>query len=127
MTAESKKSVTVEHVRAVTPGRDLGLCGIRMEGGRIVAVGPDVRPGVGDEILDGTGLTAVPGFIDIHSHGRSGADFCDATDAAFATIGHDKLKDGGTRRKERGPRAWACIWKGRSSIARWPARRTPRT
>ena len=96
MTAESKKSVTVEHVRAVTPGRDLGLCGIRMEGGRIVAVGPDVRPGVGDEILDGTGLTAVPGFIDIHSHGRSGADFCDATDAAFATIGHDKLKDGVT-------------------------------
>ena len=96
MTTREEKSVTVEHVRAVTPGRDLGVCGIRMEGGRIAAVGPDVRPRAGDEVLDGTGLTAIPGFIDIHSHGRSGADFCDATDAAFATIGHDKLRDGVT-------------------------------
>ena len=88
--------MTVEHVRAVTPGRDLGVCGIRMEDGRIVAVGPDVRPCAGDEVLDGTGLTAIPGFIDIHSHGRSGADFCDATDEAFATIGRDKLRDGVT-------------------------------
>ncbi len=87
MTTREEKSVTVEHVRAVTPGRDLGVCGIRMEGGRIAAVGPDVRPRAGDEVLDGTGLTAIPGFIDIHSHGRSGADFCDATDEAFATIG----------------------------------------
>ena len=96
MTTREEKSVTVEHVRAVTPGRDLGVCGIRMEGGRIAAVGPDVRPRAGDEVLDGTGLTAIPGFIDIHSHGRSGADFCDATDEAFATIGRDKLRDGVT-------------------------------
>ena len=96
MTTREEKSVTVEHVRAVTPGRDLGVCGIRMEGGRIAAIGPDVRPRAGDEVLDGTGLTAIPGFIDIHSHGRSGADFCDATDEAFATIGRDKLRDGVT-------------------------------
>lgn len=86
----------VERVRAVTPGRDLGVCGIRIEGGRIAAIGPDVRSVDGDETLDGTGLTAIPGFIDIHSHGRSGADFCDATDEAFATIGRDKLRDGVT-------------------------------
>ena len=85
-----------ERVRAVTPGRDLGVCGIRIEGGRIAAIGPDVRSVDGDETLDGTGLTAIPGFIDIHSHGRSGADFCDATDEAFATIGRDKLRDGVT-------------------------------
>jgi len=96
MTSGSKKGMTIEHVRAVTPGRDLGVCCIRMEAGRIVAIGSDVRPHAGDEILDGTGLTAMPGFVDIHSHGRSGADFCDATDDAFATIGRDKLRDGVT-------------------------------
>ncbi len=96
MTLDSKKNVTVENVRAVTPGRDLGVCGIRMECGRIVDIGLGVRPADGDEVLDGTGLTAVPGFVDIHSHGRSGADFCDATDSAFETIGRDKLKDGVT-------------------------------
>ena len=89
-------NIVVERVRAVTPGRDLGVCGIRIAGGRIAAIGPDVRPADGDETLDGTGLTAIPGFIDIHSHGRSGADFCDATDEAFATIGRDKLRDGVT-------------------------------
>ena len=88
--------MTIEHVRAVTPGRDLGVCGIRTEDGRIVAIGTDVRARAGDEVVDGTGLTAIPGFIDIHSHGRSGADFCDATDAAFTTIGTDKLRDGVT-------------------------------
>ena len=46
--------------------------------------------------MDAGGLTLVPGFVDIHSHGRSGRDFCDATDEAFATIGRDKLKDGVT-------------------------------
>ena len=96
MTDATEKNVSIERVRAVTPGRDMGVCGIRVEGGRIAAIGPKVRPADGDEVLDGTGLTAIPGFVDIHSHGRSGADFCDATDAAFDTIGRDKLKDGVT-------------------------------
>ena len=96
MTDATEKNVSIERVRAVTPGRDMGVCGIRVEGGRIAAIGPEVRPADGDEVLDGTGLTAIPGFVDIHSHGRSGADFCDATDAAFDTIGRDKLKDGVT-------------------------------
>ena len=46
--------------------------------------------------MDAGGLTLVPGFVDIHSHGRSGRDFCDATDEAFAVVGRDKLKDGVT-------------------------------
>ena len=96
MTDATEKNVSIERVRAVTPGRDMGVCGIRVEGGRIAAIGPKVRPADGDEVLDGTGLTAIPGFVDIHSHGRSGADFCDATDAAFDTIGRNKLKDGVT-------------------------------
>ena len=96
MTARQEKSVTIEHVHAVTPGRDLGTCGIRMAEGRIVAIGSDVRPCADDEVLDGTGLTAVPGFVDIHSHGRSGSDFCDMTERAFETIGRDKLQDGVT-------------------------------
>jgi N-acetylglucosamine-6-phosphate deacetylase len=34
--------------------------------------------------------------VDIHSHGRGGADFCDATDDAFNRIGIGKLADGVT-------------------------------
>ena len=82
--------------RVVTPGRDLGVANVRVDGGRIAAVGADVRPAAGDEAVDAHGLTLLPGFVDIHSHGRGGADFCDATDRAFDVIGRGKVGDGVT-------------------------------
>ena len=42
--------------------------GLRIEGDRIAAVGPDVRPAEGDSVVDARGLTLAPGFIDTHSH-----------------------------------------------------------
>ena len=89
-------TVTIVGARIVTPGRDLGVACVRVECGKIVAVGTDVYPVSGDEIVEADGLTLLPGFVDIHSHGRGGADFCDATDAAFDTIGRGKLADGVT-------------------------------
>ncbi len=89
-------AITIAGARVVTPGRDLGVACVRCEGGKITAVGTDVRPVAGDEVVEADGFTLLPGFVDIHSHGRGGADFCDATDAAFSTIGRGKLKDGVT-------------------------------
>ncbi|MBP3405875.1 MAG: N-acetylglucosamine-6-phosphate deacetylase [Kiritimatiellae bacterium] len=86
----------ISGARVVTPGRDLGVTAVRVEAGRIVAVGADVQPAAGDRVIDASGLTLLPGFVDIHSHGRGGADFCDATDEAFARIGIGKLADGVT-------------------------------
>ena len=89
-------SLFVERAHVVTPGRDLGVANVRVDEGRIVAVGAKLSPDVGDQVIVADGLTLLPGFVDIHSHGRSGCDFCDVTDAAFDTIGRDKLKDGVT-------------------------------
>ena len=86
----------ISGARVVTPGRDLGVVSVRSEGGRIVAVGPDAIPAAGDRVVDAAGLVLLPGFVDIHSHGRGGADFCDATDEAFGRIGAGKLADGVT-------------------------------
>ena len=86
----------ISGARVVTPGRDLGVIAVRAEAGRIVAVGADVQPAAGDRVVDASGLTLLPGFVDIHSHGRGGADFCDATDEAFSKIGTGKLADGVT-------------------------------
>lgn len=36
-----------------------------------------------DHVLDGEGLYAIPGLVDIHLHGCAGADFSDATDEAI--------------------------------------------
>ena len=86
----------ISGARVVTPGRDLGVTAVRVEAGRIVAVGADIQPLAGDRVIDASGLTLLPGFVDIHSHGRGGADFCDATDEAFTKIGSGKLADGVT-------------------------------
>ncbi len=88
--------MTVKGAHVVTPGRDLGVADVRVQDGLVVEVGPDLSPSADDEVVDASGLTLLPGFVDIHSHGRGGADFCDATDEAFDVIGKGKLKDGVT-------------------------------
>jgi 5-methylthioadenosine/S-adenosylhomocysteine deaminase len=42
--------------------------GLRVEDGRIAELGPEVRPGDGDEVLDGTGTALVPGLVNAHTH-----------------------------------------------------------
>jgi N-acetylglucosamine-6-phosphate deacetylase len=49
-----------------------------------------------DKTIDLSGKTVMPGFIDIHCHGRGGADFCDGTLEAFNVIGRGKLDEGAT-------------------------------
>lgn len=55
---------------------------IAMKNGLFVSA-EDVK---GEEILDASGLYAVPGLIDIHFHGCVGYDFCDGTVEAFDAI-----------------------------------------
>ena len=79
----------------VSPGVDLPKADVVVADGRIASVGKgtDAKD---LEVIDAEGMVLVPGFVDIHSHGRSGKDFCDLTDEAFDMIGHDKLADGVT-------------------------------
>ena len=87
----------IHGAHVVTPGRDLGVVDVRVENGVIAAVGgSEASPLPGDEVVAADGLTLLPGFVDIHSHGRGGFDFSDATDEAFDAIGRGKLTDGVT-------------------------------
>ena len=85
----------IRNCRIVSPGTDISTGDILLENDRIVAVGTTPEPHA-DKVIDGQSLIAVPGFIDIHSHGRSNHDFCDGTQEAFAAIGRGKLQDGVT-------------------------------
>jgi N-acetylglucosamine-6-phosphate deacetylase len=91
-----KESFVIKGARVVTPGLDLGVVDVRVSEGRVAAVGAGAAPRAGDDVLEADGLTLLPGFVDIHSHGRGGFDFCDATDEAFSAIGRGKLADGVT-------------------------------
>ena len=85
----------IRNCRIVSPGLDIPRGNIALENGRIVSAGNDPAPEA-DTVIEAAGRTAVPGFIDIHSHGRSNYDFCDGTAEAFAAIGRGKLQDGVT-------------------------------
>ncbi|MBQ7457710.1 MAG: N-acetylglucosamine-6-phosphate deacetylase, partial [Bacteroidales bacterium] len=49
-----------------------------------------------DLTINADGLTAIPGLIDIHCHGRNNCDFTDGVVEGVNTIGLNKLKEGVT-------------------------------
>ncbi len=68
---------------------------VRVKDGKIAEVGPNL-PENGDEVKDIAGKRLVPGFVDIHSHGCGGSDFCDGTQEALQTMADTYLKAGVT-------------------------------
>lgn len=55
-------------------------------GDRIARIAPSGAAAGEDEVLDAAGCYVVPGFVDIHTHGAAGSDFCDGTPEALETI-----------------------------------------
>jgi N-acetylglucosamine-6-phosphate deacetylase len=68
--------------------------GLRVESGRIAAVG-DVSHSDAT-ITDLRGDYLAPGFVDLHVHGGAGADFMDGTPEAFAAVCAAHLRHGTT-------------------------------
>ena len=59
---------------------------VAVEGTLIRSLEAPGKSGEGSEALDLSGMTLLPGFIDIHIHGCAGADACDATPEALEAI-----------------------------------------
>ena len=85
----------IQHCRIISPDFELADGCILIKNDRIVEVGPQLHAAHA-EVFDAAGLTAMPGFIDVHCHGRDNCDFCDASPAAVNTIGRGKLLEGVT-------------------------------
>ncbi|MEZ5327142.1 MAG: N-acetylglucosamine-6-phosphate deacetylase [Verrucomicrobiales bacterium] len=86
------------NLRAVSPGSNLPDAAVLIENGRILTVAPssEIPPIEGDDVIDLSGATVVPGLIDIHTHGANGSDFSDATEDAVRKIAQAKLREGVT-------------------------------
>ena len=76
---------------------DRGAVDLHLSGGRIDGIRPAGSPAPeGARKIDGRGLTAVPGFIDLHIHGALGFDFMDASEEAYRKIGEYHATGGTT-------------------------------
>src|SRR6202051_3949707 len=74
--------------RALTPQEEIAGAVIVVEGSKIVAVGPRDHIPVpsGARRLNAVGLTAVPGFVDVHIHGAGGHDVMEGTPEALSVV-----------------------------------------
>ncbi len=74
--------------RILTPQEEFTDCVIVVEGGRITGIGHrdevHIPPGAKDYVA--SGMTVVPGFVDVHIHGAGGHDVMEATPEALDRI-----------------------------------------
>ena len=90
---------TIVNAHVVSPGVDLENAVVVVEDGRIKSVrkGPaSAKADKNNTVVDVRGQYLMPGFIDVHTHGALGYDFCDADERAVFEFARAKLQEGVT-------------------------------
>jgi N-acetylglucosamine-6-phosphate deacetylase len=84
--------------RILTPQEELLDAVILVEGGRITAIGHRDEVKIPEGAVDyvASGMTVVPGFVDVHIHGAGGHDVMEATHAALDCITSTVARHGTT-------------------------------
>lgn len=81
---------TIINVRPFSEGRIKNLCNIVTEDGKILSMGNVIA----GEVIDGGGMIACAGYIDIHTHGGWGKDCMEPTYEAIDTVAKYHLSTG---------------------------------
>jgi len=83
-----RKITVIKNGTVITPSRTIKSGVVIFEDGRITAVGreSDVKMPKGARMIDASGKTVAPGFIDIHIHGGGGRDAMEGSYEAINEI-----------------------------------------
>ena len=94
-----QKTVII-NAHVISPGVDIKNATVVIEGKKIkgvIANGPkSASPEKNCTVVDVRGKYVMPGFIDVHTHGALGYDFCDADPKAVFEFAKAKLEEGVT-------------------------------
>ena len=90
-------TLLIKNARIISPDTDLAGGAVLLENNIIkqLFTAGDILPAA-DEVCDLGGKMLVPGFIDVHTHGRSGYEFTDGDPEHLKTMCKDKLSEGVT-------------------------------
>lgn len=89
----ARKSMILKNASVFGGDFEPARADIAVSGGKIECVAPNLS---GDESIDLSGCTVVPGFVDVHIHGCAGADTCDATREAVSAMAAYLIRQGVT-------------------------------
>jgi N-acetylglucosamine-6-phosphate deacetylase len=94
---KSAMFTVIKNCRLLSPDVEIAEASILINGEKIEKVAPGVIDvPAGAKVIDAAGMTAVPGFIDVHCHGRNNFDFCDGSAEGVKAIAEGKLAEGVT-------------------------------
>ena len=87
----------IKNAHIVSPDMEIACGSLLIEDDKIVSVaaGETAAP-AGAKIIDAAGKMVLPGFIDVHCHGRNNFDFCDGSAEGVQLIAKNKLAEGVT-------------------------------
>ena len=94
-----QKTVII-NAHVVSPDVDIKKATVVIEGRKIKSVtagkNAEVKPAKDVTVVDVRGKYVMPGFIDVHTHGALGYDFCDKDPKAVFEFAKAKLEEGVT-------------------------------